>query len=697
MSPVAVEKSFLEAGNLFNMADRGRIFDFLSKFLDNPANPGLSAERVTKSKANDLWAARVTQGIRAIYHHEGDTYTLLHVGEHKPAWDWAERRRVGRNARTGELQVIVAPEVIEESLAKAQALPSRPTQRPAPPLLEAHSDDYLLSIGFPADWLPTLRKIRTDEQLEKVASQLPEELTERLYRLGTGEIVTPPTPSPSGKYPGGSIDANRRYWAIQDVSEIEELRDKPIETWMRFLHPSQREIVEREWSGPVKVTGGAGTGKTVVAMHRARQLARQGKKVLLTSFVTTLCRNLDRSLKVLCTEEEKKRITVSNVDAVAVKALGKEAPPAGLAGDDDIRKLIESFAFYAGGAVDADFLASEWENVVAAQGIASWTEYRDAQRRGRGKPLTVVDRKKVWDVFQRVLSTAESTGKWPSHILLRKAEEAVRSGRVAKGWDAVIVDEVQDLSAPALRFLAAVAATGGGSLMVVGDGGQRIYRSPFSLKSVGIDVRGRSKVLKLNYRNTRQIQQAADLILAGKVDDLDDLPDDRKGTLSPLGGPVPVLKGLATQALHDEALVSEGRRLLGMGLAPREIAVFARTGDGARAVQQILQGARIACDALDKDTDLSAISGVNVGTMHRAKGLEFKAVVLAQVSADVLPSPGLLRKKKDPADRAAAMERERNLLYVALTRARDEAVVLWVGEPSPFLKPVIDQMEASSK
>ncbi len=692
MSDVSVHKGFFEASNKFNMADRGRILDFLSKFHENPANPGLSAERVTKSKAKDLWGARVSQGIRAIYHFEGDSYFLLYVDEHKPAWEWAERRRVGRNSKTGELQIMVAPEVVDEELQKVQTAAPKST-KVLPPLLDGHTDDYLLSIGFPSDWLPTLRKIKTDPELEQVASKLPEDLSERLFRLGTGEIVTPPAPDSAA---AGNVSRGR-YWVINETSEIQELRDKPIEVWMRFLHPSQKEIVEREWSGPVKVTGGAGTGKTVVAMHRARHLAQKGKRVLVTSFVTTLCRNLDRSLKVLCSDEEKKRITVSNVDAVAVRVLGKGAAPAGFAGDDQIQGLIESNWIYSGGAGDAAFLISEWENVVAAQGINSWAEYRDVQRRGRGKPLTAVERKKVWTVFQRVLSTLESMGKLPSHILLRRAEAAVRSGKAAEAWDSVIVDEVQDLSAAALRFLAALAEVGGGSLMVVGDGGQRIYRSPFSLKSIGIDVRGRSKVLKLNYRNTRQIQQAADLILAGNVDDLDDGPEDRKGTLSSLGGPVPVLKGLATQALHDEALVSEVNRLLGQGLAPREIAVFARTGDATRLVQEALKAAGVGFDALDKDTDLSAVSGVNVGTMHRAKGLEFKGVVLAQVSANIIPSPGLLRKKKDPADRAAAMERERNLLYVALTRARDEAVVLWVGEPSPFLKPVIDQVGASSK
>lgn len=698
MTAVVVAKSFLDAAGRFDTGDRGRVFDFLSRFFTNPANPGLCVERVARARAEGLWSARVTEGLRAIFHQEVDTYTLLWVDAHDPAYDWAGRRRAGRNSRTGELQVMVVPELIQEAIRRPP-----PAQAPEKaPLLAAFSDEYLLSIGFTEDWLPTLRQIRSDEQLEVVSRGLPEELSERLFRLALGEVVTPPpppppvTPTPDPAGVEASAAAQHRYWVIRNAGEIDELRDKPIEIWIRYLHPSQKDIVERVWSGPAEVTGAAGTGKTVVAMHRARHLARQGKTVLLTSFVTTLCKNLDRALKVLCSVEEKRRITVSNVDSIAMDLLGSASPRNGFATDDEIRKAISDLAFYAARVGDADFLIAEWERFVQVKGLLTWPEYRDAPRKGRGKALSAIDRKTVWEVFQRVFERLERSGKLPSFAILRKAEEAVTSGRITPAWDAVIVDEVQDLSAPSLRLLAALSRRAPENFLLVGDGGQRIYRSTFSLKSVGIDVVGRSRVLKLNYRNTRQIQGAADLVLKGGADDLDDGIEDRKGTLSPLGGPEPVFRGFETSEEHDEFLADSIKKLLGQGLSPREIAVFARTGDLVRSVTQALRRAGIESEPLERETDLAAVKGVNAGTMHRAKGLEFKAVFLAHVSEGAVPSPGLLRRAVDPVDREMVLDRERNLVYVALTRARDEAFVLWTGRPSPFLEPVLEKKEASS-
>lgn len=698
MTTVAMAKSFFDSANRFEFSERGRIFDFVTKFHENPAHPGLSIERVERAKAAGLWSGRVNDSLRAIFHHDGSSYTLLWVDKHDPAYEWAQRRRASMNPKTGELQVIVVPELVQEAIARPAAVAPAPVD--VPPLFSAFSDDYLTSIGFPQDWLPTLRLIRTEAQLDQAAKNLPEELSERLFKLALGEVVTPPPPPAPA--PATSLTqiagspAEQRYWVIRSASDIEELRNKPIEAWMRYLHPSQKEIVERAWSGPAKVTGAAGTGKTVVAMHRARHLARQGKKVLLTSFVTTLCRNLDRALKVLCTPEEKRLITVSNVDTVASRILGPAAPRDGFATDDEIKKAIGDFSFYAGSAGDAGFLSAEWQHVIEPQGILTWAAYRDAVRTGRGKALSVQERKKIWESFQRVLDRLSTSGKLPAFAILRKAEESLVAGQVLPPWDAIIVDEVQDLSPSALRFLSALGKHCRTDFMLVGDGAQRIYRSRFSLMSVGIDVRGRSKTLKLNYRNTRQIQRAADRFLEEGADDLDDGMDDRKGTLSPLGGPDPVFSGFATAAALESFLIGEIQRLVAQGVALKEMAVFARTGDLVRSTRQALTNAGIKSEPLEKETDLSAVEGINVGTMHRAKGLEFKAVFLVHVSDDHIPSPGLLKRTTDPVDRKAAIEQERNLLYVALTRARDEAFVLWTGKPSSLLTPALGKQETAS-
>jgi mRNA-degrading endonuclease RelE of RelBE toxin-antitoxin system len=691
MISLQIEKSFHRAWGALKPEPRAQVGDFLRKFLEDPSQPSLSLERLDRIKNKGLWSARVTKGYRAIFSQNGDQYALLYVDQHDDAYAWAKAKRAERNDRTGELQIFTIAEVVEVPAVSTAAKAATKTKG----LFDDAEDDYLLSLGLPPEWLPTMRKVKETTQLESVLKGLPEELAERLERVACGELVTPPPPAPAGPAAFETPEARRRYFVIHDASEIDELRDKPIEAWMRYLHPSQRSLVEATFSGPAKVTGAAGTGKTVVAMHRARALAAQGKRVLLTSFVGTLCRNLDRSMSVLCKGEEKSRIDVMTVDAAAAAIHKLAGAKSGFATDDDVQKGIERYAFYATSVGDAEFLWNEWQQVIDAQALVTWDEYRDADRRGRGRALGAADRKKAWECFQRVLSQLEAARQFPHSVWLRKAEELVRTGKVPNRWDAVIVDEVQDLAPAALRFLSALAAKEPGNFLLVGDGGQRIYRNGASLRSAGIEVRGRSRVLKLNYRNTRQIQAASELLLLSGADDLDEGTDDRKGTLSPLGGPEPVFRGFPNRPAMYEHFVSETKKLLAQGLAPKEIAVFAHSKSLVSAAADALAAAKIEASPLEKDTDLASVKGVNVGTMHRAKGLEFKAVFVLGVEDSVVPPATLVAKTKEPADLEALLVRERNLLYVALTRARDEAWVLWSGTPSRFLAPVLDAGKGS--
>ena len=595
---VAFEKSFDQSSSRLPLKEKGLVLDFVLKFMKDPSQPGLSVEKVDKKGFRGFWSARVNDDLRAIFHKKPDgVNVLVWVDRHDPAYEWAEKRRVGSNTRTGELQIDTNPEAVEVPAAA-------PAKAAAKGLFDDAKDDYLLSIGVPADWLPTIRRVKDRKQFETVLEKLPEELAERLERVSRGELVTPPPPAPEGPAAFETPEARRRYYLIHDESEIELLRERPIEAWMRYLHPSQRSLVEATFSGPAKVTGAAGTGKTVVAMHRARSLAAQGKRVLLTSFVGTLCKNLERSMGVLCKGDEKSRIDVMTVDAAAAAIHKLAGTKSGFATDDDVRKGIERYAFYAASVGDAEFLWNEWQQVIDAQALVTWDEYRDADRRGRGRALGAADRKKAWECFQRVL--------------------------------------------------------------------------------------------KLNYRNTRQIQAASELLLLSGADDLDEGTDDRKGTLSPLGGPEPVFRGFPSRPAMYEHFVSETKKLLAQGLAPKEIAVFAHSKAFVSAASDALAAAKIEASPLEKDTDISSVKGVNVGTMHRAKGLEFKAVFVLGVEDSVVPPASLVAKTKEPADLEALLVRERNLLYVALTRARDEAWVLWSGTPSRFLAPVLEGGKGSA-
>jgi len=676
MAVMFADTFFLSVGRL-EPRDQARAIEFVNRFQANPASPGTSLERLT-GRSRDLWSGRITRDLRCIIHQDGEHWALLYADHHDDAYRWAERRRIGRHPVTGTIQVV---EMVEAAPEVQRAVEAAPTD--APPLLAAHGDTYLLSLGVPEDWLPTLRKVVDEDQLLVVIDKLPAEVAERLLVLAAGGLATPPAPVPANAPLLDHPDVRRRFFVAEDSDELARALEAPMERWIAFLHPSQRALVEGRYKGPVKVSGSAGTGKTVVAMHRARHLARQGHRVLLTSFVKTLCKNIEQALRILCSSEERERITVSTVHAQALSLLRKLEPRVQPATEQAIDDLLVELQRREAPGFALDFVRAEWKAVVQAQGIRTWAEYRTARRTGRGTPLSTADRKMLWNVFTGVharLSQA-GLGDWPG--ICRKVTERLEVGELRSPFHAVIVDEVQDLTPPELRLVAALCTEQPGHLMVVGDVGQRIYPGGGGLSALGIPVRGRSHVLELNYRTTEQIRRTADRVL-GIVEDDDEGTARRDRTRSLLRGPIPVLQGHARIEEEHLGAVERIRAWMADGVQPEAIAVFARTKRLLDGVEAALRKAGLPAQPLADDEPLPP-GAVRLGTMHRAKGLEFKAVLLVGCAKGQVPSEGLLRHMVDPQDRELAEARERRLLYVAMTRARDELMVTWTGDPSPFL------------
>jgi hypothetical protein len=324
--------SFLPATSRFSASEKARVLDFVGQFQKNPANPGVSLERIRKARSENVWSGRISRDIRAILYKDGDTWVALHAGHHDPAYRWAERRDIGRHPVTGALQVIEVVEDVREVLPQATS----------EGLLAAHSDEYLTSLGVPESWLPLLREVGDEDQLLEVCVRLPSEVGERVLRVADGEVVTPPMPVPSDKPLTETPEVGHRFYVVDDRSDLQRILNAPLASWIAFLHPSQRKLVEGSYNGPVKVTGSAGTGKTTVALHRARHLARQGKNVLVTTFVTTLAANLQRQLRLFCSPQELERITVSTVHsralAIARTADSRVAP----ANQDEISRLLDT-------------------------------------------------------------------------------------------------------------------------------------------------------------------------------------------------------------------------------------------------------------------------------------------------------------------------------------------------------------------
>ncbi|MCP3962313.1 MAG: AAA family ATPase [bacterium] len=684
MKPVLIATSFFSSLEDLEPSERLRAIAFLNTFQANPASPGISLERVKHPRSSDVWSGRISRDLRAILHKDGENWALLHAGHHDPAYDWACRRNIGRHPATGVMQIVEAIETVEEVQRIIQV--DLPPEEPR--IFERNEDAYLVSLGLPESWLPAVHEIRTDDQLLSVCDKLPPDVAERLMDVAAGEVVTPPEPVPVEQPAAASPDTRRRFFLVEDTEDLRTVLEAPLERWIAFLHPSQRSLVEAEYRGPAKVSGAAGTGKTVVAMHRARHLARRGHRVLLTSFVTTLCQNLERNLRLFCRGEDLSRITVSTVHKQALAMVRAVEPRARPATHREVADLLNAFSRRFAADFEPEFVRSEWESVIELQGIGTWPEYRRARRSGRGRPLSVRDRRTLWQVFEAVLENLRRRTLYTFSGLCRQAELLLERGEASSPFDAVVVDEVQDLRPPELRFVHRLTAAAPGLLMVVGDAGQRIYPGGFSLSALGIEVRGRSRILRLNYRTTEQIRRSADRLLGETQDDMDGGAESRRSR-SLLRGPEPTLRGYSSVGQETSQAVVTVRAWLDGGLEPEEIGVFARTARLIERIAQAFADAGLPAHRL-KDEGGASQPGIHLGTMHRAKGLEFKAVLAVSCSAGVMPNPRTLSRYGDPVDRQDAETRERHLLYVVMTRARDELVVTWVGRPSPLLEEVLD-------
>ncbi|HWE61386.1 MAG TPA: 3'-5' exonuclease [Chloroflexota bacterium] len=665
-------RSLTSSAVRLGQADSSRIWSFIDKLQENPAQPGLSLERINQARDANFWSARVSQSLRAVIHRDGDAYTILFAGKHDEAYAWARTHVFSQNAVTGALQIVAAPELV------AAILPAVPTALPG--IFDAHADQFLLSLGLPPAWLPPIRKVVNEDQLLEICFELPEDVQERLFALAEGKAVSPPTPLPPDRPAIEGPDTRREFVTIDAATNLRKLLEAPLATWLVFLHPSQERLAWGSFRGPLKVAGSAGTGKTVVALHRANHLARQGKRVLLTTYTNALCDNLEASLQLLCSAQDRQRISAGTVHSTAlalVRQVDRRVQPVG---DADVRPLLGRHR-PADCPLSMEGLEVEWEEVIQAQGMTSWDVYRSASRAGRGTPLSVRDRKTVWTAIEAVQTDLRHRGLLTYVDVCRRARELLQAGTVTSPFDAVIVDEVQDLGPQELLLLSALGGSGQDGLTLVGDGGQRIYGKGTSLKSLGIDVRGRSHILRLNYRTTEQIRRFAERIIHNTADDLDGGRDDRRGVRSVLAGPQPLLRGFATAQEQYCFVVDEIGQHLQAGLQPNEIAIFARRKDLLERLKDRLHGAGFRYRFGHRRDD-----SINLATMHSAKGLEYKIVFVIDVCDDQVPQGRAYRAIADEQAREDALRREAQLLYVSITRARDEVYLTWVGEKSRFLR-----------
>jgi hypothetical protein len=672
----------------------------------DPSSPGLQLHRIEVSKDPNFWSARVNRDIRIIIHKTQASFLLAYVGHHDEAYKWAERRRIEAHPKTGAIQIVEVRELVEELAPKrpqqqplgtegAEAVPAGSPKRkastpPATPFIALNRED-LLSIGVPEDWIADIIGATEDGFLD-LASHLPGEASEALLEFVSSGILRKPAPVVVAD-PFAHPDAMRRFRVVENVEELEQALSYPWDRWIVFLHPSQRALVEKSFTGPARIAGSAGTGKTVVALHRARRLAQApDARVLLTTFSEPLAFALERKLQILAGEKSEvvPRITVASFEGIAqelFQLVRGHNPP--IASEDIIRSLLPKAADAEGGQGFTErFLVSEWTHVVDAWQIKSAAAYADVPRLGRKNRMGSKQRDRLWPIFDRVLNELVARG-FETNASVFQTLTTHYGDKQTKPFTHVVVDEAQDLGVPELRFLRAIAPAEPDALFFAGDLGQRIFQQPFSWKALGVDVQGRSMTLKVNYRTSHQIRQAADRLLSRAISDVDGREEERRGTVSVFNGPTPVI------SLHDKpeqesaAVAAFIQSAMTDGTQPEEIGLFVRNRDALPRARAAIEKLGLTAAEITPRKE-GPVSAVRIGIMHLAKGLEFKAVAVMACDENLLPLQERIESVADEVELDDVYATERQLFYVACTRARDLLMISAVKPGSEFIGDLMD-------
>jgi len=653
----------------------------------NPANPGMQFHRIDRAKDKNFWSVRAGRDIRVIVHKTDSSLLLCYVNHHDKAYEWAERRKLERHPTTGAAQLVEIRQMVREITVPLYVAEKPAVVQEKSPLFTDTSDETLLRYGVPEEWLNDV-KLATENTILDLADRLPSEAAQALLELATGGIPEiAPAISPEID-PFEHPDAQRRFRVMSNVDELEQALEYPWDKWIVFLHPAQRKIAEGSFNGPTRVSGSAGTGKTIVALHRAVHLARMNEdaRVLLTTFSDPLANALRDRVRRLISSQPMlaERLEVLSIREIGLRLSAAKLGKLVIATDEDIKKLLKELSSSVEHSrFTPKFLWEEWHRVVDAWQLSSWEKYRDVQRLGRRTRLAESQREILWALFDQVRNRLRETETRTFADAISQAGSLIqKEGSVP--FDFVVVDEAQDMGVPELKFLSSLGGNRPDGLFFAGDLGQRIFQQPFSWKSLGVDVRGRSQTLRVNYRTSHQIRQQADRLLPQKLTDFDGNEESRTGTVSVFNGVAPLIRIEKTPEAEISAVGEWLRDLIGQHYLPHEMGILVRSHAELQRAGKAVEKAGLDYSELGENV-LIRSGHVSIGTMPLAKGLEFRAVVVMACDDEVLPLQSRIETVGDMADLEDVYNTERYLLYVACTRARDQLIVTGVEPSSEFL------------
>lgn len=692
---VAISADFLTAFAALPRQIQGKVTEFINKFRNNPQSPGINYEKINGGLDKKIWSVRIDDTYRGITVRQPETgvYLLLWVDHHDEAYAWARNKKCEINPKTGAIQVfdIVTTPVVEPA---AQDFV----------LFAELTDEGLIELGVPEEQIPFVRSIGDAQEFYakkgSFASDTFEALSWVVEGIPVDEVIELFKEEKEGSKPAENLaDALesplslKSFVVVEGEEELRRIMAEPLEKWRVFLHPTQRKIVNKNYSGSARVLGGAGTGKTVVAMHRAKHLAaglKDKERILFTTYTANLASDIKDNLRKICTLDEIRRIDVINLDAWVSQFLREHGYPAEIAYDEKADNLWEEAVTGTdfSGEFPVSFYEEEYNRVVVAQEAFSLEKYVKASRTGRGTRLDRKKRMQIWKVFEAYQNLMKenqvrdiNTAMYECRLLIEKTSSETR-------YRHVIVDEGQDLSANAFRLLRSIAGEEHeNDIFIVGDAHQRIYKNKAALSKCGINIRGRSSVLRINYRTTEEIRKAAFALLNGiSFDDLDDSFDTGDRCQSLTHGSFPEIIATANANEEFEAILAKIKGLIDGGVSAKNICVVARTHKLLDDYIAHFTSSGIRCyEIKGNKADDRGLDGIRVATMHRVKGLEFQYVFVVAANNRIIPLASAI-DHTDSVSEQETMTAEKCLLYVALTRAQKGAYISGYGKMSEFLQ-----------
>jgi superfamily I DNA/RNA helicase/mRNA-degrading endonuclease RelE of RelBE toxin-antitoxin system len=694
---VAFSDGYFSALNKLQPVIQSKVNQMIMKLMSNPDLPGLNLEKLKVVKDNSFRSIRVDQAYRVILSAQSNVLLLLWVDHHDDAYKWAETHKCNINAETGAIQLYQT----ETKLIETESEKQDPNAY-LPELFRDLKDKQLMKLGVPEDHIVKVRPLKTEAQLDQLQGFLPDEAYEGLFLILAGqsyeEILAERDINQEAQFNtedfGAALERFQTLSKFSVVSGEDELKDvlsASLEKWRVFLHPSQRRLATGVKNGSVRVLGGAGTGKTVVAMHRAKWLAQNalldGQKVLFTTFTKNLAQDIEDNLKVLCGNDLVKKIEVVNLDRWVSYFLRKHHYDFEVVYNQQTLDSLWQQAYSEMPAsldLSLAFFKEEWQQVVQPQSINSIDDYKKAKRIGRGTRLNRRQKLEIWQVFEVYRRLLNQHGYKEVHDAYRDAADFIQNNQVDLPYASIVVDEAQDMGSQAFRLLRAIVPEGQNDLFIVGDAHQRIYgQNKVILGQLGINIRGRSSKLKINYRTTDEIRKYATSVLIDRpVDDLDGGEDDNTLYKSLTHGDSPVHN-------HFDSAEQQARFLADFvkttEIDLQNICITARTNNEINQIRSSLEASGIKTFVVNTSEADGPENAVRLATVHRVKGLEFDIVFLASCNEGLFPLSYAMQNKGDDISYEQAEAEERSLMYVALTRAKKAVYVTSYGRESIFL------------